>query len=85
MSTILTKEKRKYASQYYADKYYKEYNYKDYSKTANYKAISSVEVGTLKKFKWEWTASAINKLGVHPYSKRTIRKYKFHELTINNC
>lgn len=79
MATILTKKKRKYASQYYADKYYEEYNYEDYSKTANYKAISSAEVGTLKKFKWEWKSPApIN--GKYVSSKKIIKKYILNEI-----
>jgi hypothetical protein len=62
-----------------------QYNYEDYSKTEAYKRIQVLEVIDVKKFKWEWTAPAINELGIHSYSKRTIKKYKFHELTISNC
>lgn len=61
-----------------------EYNYEYYSKTEAYKKIQVLEVISVKKFKWEWTASASNKLGIYPYSKRTIKKFKFHALTINN-
>jgi hypothetical protein len=61
-----------------------EYNYEDYSKTEAYKRIQGLEITSLKKLKWEWTAPTPNELGIHPYSKRTIKKYKFHELTTSN-
>lgn len=61
-----------------------EYNYKEYSKTKEFKDIQVLEVTGIKKFKWEWTAATPNELGIYPYSKRTIRKYKFHELRASN-
>jgi len=61
-----------------------EYNYEDYSKTKAFKRIQVLEVTGVKKLKWEWTAPTPNELGIHPYSRRTIRKYTFHELTTSN-
>lgn len=46
--------------------------------------IQVLEVTDIKKFKWEWTAFAPNELGIYPYIKKTIRKYKFYELRASN-